>query len=315
MPSRPRFLVALLASVGSAAVLASVSGCSGAADAAAPAAPAATPTVLNSTALQLPVAEYLLPPSASLQLGKAAHVLLAQCMQRYGLSLADASPTARSQPATPTEMRYGVTNPDQAKTTGYHFGQADEGYLPATPSASPTVPNNDPGYQLVLQGNGTPGKSDGTATTYHGQAVPAGGCVGEMHTKLQAGATFLGEAALVQQINDESFADSMKAPAVQAVFQSWSACMLAKGFHYATPLDAVNDKAFSGPASSPAELQTAQADVACKQQDNVVGVWFAAEVDRQHALMAPHAGELKTIKIQMGDQAAVIADVLRRAGQ
>jgi hypothetical protein len=136
-----------------------------------------------------------------------------------------------------------------------------------------------------------------------------------MRTKLQAGATFLGTAALVEQINDQSFADSMKTPAVQAVFRSWSSCMQAKGFHYATPMDAVNDKAFGGATATPAELQTAQADVACKQQTNVVGVWFAAEADRQHALMAPHAGELRTIKIQMGDQAAVVADVLRQAGQ
>lgn len=312
MSSSSRILPALLAAVSCAAVLASASGCSGAADAAAPA-PAATPTVLNSTALRLPTADYLLTPDSSLQLGKASQLLMSQCMKRYGLTFTDAAPTAESGPATPTEMRYGVTSTEQAKTTGYHFGPADPGYLPNSAPKQDAPQDTDPGYQLALAGNGTPGKP-GTATTYHGQPVGPNGCAGEMHTKLQDGATFLGQAALVQQINDESFTDSLKAPAVQKVFQAWSACMLAKGFRYATPLDAVNDKAFAGATASPTELLTAQADVDCKQQDNVVGVWFTADADRQRALMAPHAGELETIRSQMQGQAAVIADVLRSGG-
>ncbi|PYC76806.1 hypothetical protein C7C46_21740 [Streptomyces tateyamensis] len=314
MPSRPRLLPALIAALGSAAVLASVSGCSGAADAAVPA-PAATPTVLNSAALHLPTDDYQLSPEATARLGRATQLVVGQCMKGYGLSVDQSVAGAKSAPATATEMRYGVTNPEQAKTTGYHFGPADEGYLP--PSAAPTgpPPNTDPEYQQVLRGNGTPGTTEGTATTYHGKNVPAGGCVGEMHTKLQAGATFLGVAALVRQIDSQSFTEAMKTPAVQAAFQSWSSCMLAKGFHYATPIDAVNDKAFRTDTASPTELATAQADVACKQQGNVVGVWFAAEVDRQHALMQPHVGELKTIKMQMQDQAAAVAEVLQAAGQ
>ncbi|MDH6114098.1 hypothetical protein P3T36_002919 [Kitasatospora sp. MAP12-15] len=307
-----RILPALLAAVSCAGVLASASGCSGAADAAAPS-PAATPTVLNSTALRLPTADYQLSPDTSLQLSKASELLISSCVKRYGLTFNGTPPTAKSGPATQTEMRYGVTSPEQAKTTGYHFGPADQGYLPNSAPKKEAPENTDPGYQLVLAGNGTPGKP-GTATTYHGQPVGPNGCAGEMHTKLQDGATFLGEAALVQQISDESFADSMKVPAVQKVFEAWSTCMLAKGFHYATPLDAVNDKAFGGPTASPTELLTAQADVDCKQQGNVVGVWFTAEVDRQRALMAPHAGELETIKNQMQAQAAVFADVLRSGG-
>jgi len=312
MPGRSRLLSSLAAALCAAAVLASASGCSGAADAATPA-PAPTPTVLDSTGLRLPVAAYLLSPDTQLQLDKASQALVKQCMKRYGLTYADSPAAPRSAPATITEMRYGVTNPEQARTTGYHFGPANPGYLPPSKETAPPE-NTDPGYQLVLNGNGTPGKSAGTPTPYGSQTVQPGGCMGEMGGKLTAGATFLGEASLIHQIDGQSFSESLKAPAVQTVFQAWSACMLAKGHHYATPMDAVNDPAFSKPALGKDEQQTAQADVACKQQSNVVGVWFTAEVDRQNTLMAQHKDELRTINIQMQKQAAVFAEVLRTAG-
>ncbi|MFI9272750.1 hypothetical protein ACIGXM_18800 [Kitasatospora sp. NPDC052896] len=312
MSGRSRPLPVLLAALCTAAVLATASGCAGDADADSATGsptPAPTPTVLDSTALQLPIAGYLLTPPAQLRLDQASQLLVTQCMQRHGFTYLTTPAAPRSTPTSITEMRYGVTSPDQAKSTGYHFGPADPGYLPNVAESSPPD-DGDPGYQLVLKGNGSPGKP-GTATSYKSQPVSAGGCLGDMHDKLSDGATFLGDAALAQQIDSESFSDSLKAPAVRAVFQEWSACMAAKGFHYATPMDAVNDPAFAGPTPGRNEQQTAEADVACKQQENVVGVWFTAEVDRQHALMAQHSGELQTIKVQMAGQAAVVDDLLR----
>ncbi|MEV6211162.1 hypothetical protein [Kitasatospora sp. NPDC051914] len=135
-----------------------------------------------------------------------------------------------------------------------------------------------------------------------------------MNKKLSGRAPFLGEAALVHEIDARSFDESRKAPAVQEAFRGWSACMLGKGFRYATPMDAVNDPAFAGESPGRDEQKTAEADVACKQQGNVVGIWFAAEVDRQHAMMADHRNELKTIRTQMDEQSAAVSETLSTAG-
>ncbi|WP_405010970.1 hypothetical protein [Kitasatospora sp. NBC_01539] len=312
MPGRSHLRPALAAVLGAVALLAAVSGCSGPAGAATPA-PAATPTVLDATDLRLPAADYLLTPQARLRMDRASQALVTACVKRYGLEFTGSPPAPRSEPATVTEMRYGVANAEQARTTGYHFGPANRGYLPPTGEVEP-APNKDAGYQLVLNGNGSPGKNDGTAAEYRGKTVGPGGCMAEMTKRLSGRSTFLGEAALVQQVDARSFDESLKAPAVQKVFRAWSACMREKGFTYATPLDAVNDPAFGKPEPAVGEQRTAQADVACKQQHNVVGVWFATEVDRQNALMAPHAAELRTVKIQMGEQDAVVTDVLRVTG-
>ncbi|MDH6128059.1 hypothetical protein [Kitasatospora sp. GP82] len=303
----------LAAAVGACAALAVLSGCSAAsADGTGAPAPSPTPTTVESTDLHLPIADYIPSQADQTLYSKGAQVVLQECMKGYGLSFPDHYLGPKSAPSTITEMRYGVTSSARAKTTGYHFGPADPGYLDFTPP--PDQPENrDQGYQLVLKGNGTPGKNEGTPTTYRSMTVPPGGCMGQMTKKLSAGATFLGEADLVKQINAKGFSQSMQEPAVQAVFKDWSSCMAGKGYHYATPMDAVNDPAFGGPKPAPGEPQTAQADLACKQQYNVVGVWYASEANQQRALMAQHAGELRTIKVQMQQQIAVASDVLRSA--
>ncbi|WP_030269651.1 hypothetical protein [Streptomyces sp. NRRL B-24484] len=314
MPGPSRLLTALAAALGAAAVLASATGCSGSADAASAAAtPAATPTVTDSVDLHLPVADYLLAPAEQLKLDRAARKLVDQCMHRYGLALADRPVAARSGPTTLTQMRYGATSAQQARTTGYHFGPADPGWL-ATPSATPSPENSDPGYGLVLHGSGKPGDNDGVPAPYGSGTVQPGGCTGEMTRQLSGPAAFLGDAPLVREIAARSLTESQQVPAVKEAFRGWSACMLAKGFHYGTPLDAVNDPAFAGESPGRDEQRTAEADVACKQQGNVVGIWFAAEVDRQHALMAEHRDELRTIRIRMQEQAARIDDTLNTAG-
>ncbi len=313
MPAPTRSLRALPVAAWAVAALTVLSGCSGAADAAAPA-PSATPTLLATAELRLPVADYLVSHEDQLRISGASQALLQSCMKPYGFTVPSEDFSLKSGPVTITEMRYGVTSAEQAKLTGYHFGPANPGFhAPAPGSPDSTPANNDPDYLKVMRGNGTPGKNDGTAFSYHGIQVPAGGCTGEMTKKLTADATFFGDADLVKLINSQGFTQSMQDTDVQAVFKKWSACMLGHGYHYATPLDAVNDPAFAGKDPGPGEQQTAQADVACKQQENVVGVWFTVEANLERAAMAQHRGELRTIKAQMQQQAAVAADVLRSA--
>ncbi|GAA1096606.1 hypothetical protein [Kitasatospora arboriphila] len=314
MPGPSRLLTALAAALGAAAVLASATGCSGSAGAApATHAPAPTPTVTDRLDLRLPLADHLLTPQARRDLDRAARKLVDQCMRRFGFALADDPVVAGSDPTTPARMRYGVTSAQQARTTGYHAAPADPGRS-ATPTATPGPRNTDPGYLLVLRGNGTAGTNGGTPAPHGSRTVPPGGCTGEMTKELSGRAVFLGDPPLVREIDAKGFAESQRTPAVQEAFRGWSACMLASGFHYGTPLDAAADPAFAGESPGRGEQRTAEADVACKQRGNVVGIWFAAEVDRQHALMAGHEDELRTIGIQLQEQAVRVDGTLNTAG-
>lgn len=71
--------------------------------------------------------------------------------------------------------------------------------------------------------------------------------------------------------------------------------MTAKGYDYRTPLDPPHDPRFAGGLPA-AEIATATADVACKKQANVVGVWFAVESAYQKRLVAKDRDVLRRLR-------------------
>ncbi|MFJ8041644.1 hypothetical protein ACIRBX_14215 [Kitasatospora sp. NPDC096147] len=271
--------------------------------------PEPVPTaVRDAIDLRLPVTAYTPTADERLRSRQAVQRVLQDCMKDFGLSFPSHDLRAPSGPVSATQMRYGVTSLAQAELTGYHFGAANPGWTATGPAPDPPD-NTDPGYQLVLKGNGAPG-TDGTPADHLGKPVPPGGCMGAMSRKLAAGATFRGEAALVKQISAEGFDRSLKDRAVVAAFAKWSACMADRGHHYATPMDALNDPAFAEAEPAPNERETAKADVACKAEHNVVGIWFAAEATFQRARIAEHQEELRTIRKQMDQQNSLAATVV-----
>ncbi|MFF7635793.1 hypothetical protein ACFZB9_21975 [Kitasatospora sp. NPDC008050] len=227
--------------------------------------------------LRLPIEDYLIGSADAARIQSARAALIGSCMKRFG---ADYAPAVDLGTRSQMVNRYGPTDPDTARTDGYHA----PGALRA-PGQQPTEPALPPDLAAVLgHGTGAPQLPGSTAAptapaggTYRGLAVPPGGCVGEAERILTAGGGIVQDDQAAVDINFHDYQRSLDEAAVKSAFARWSGCMSAKGYRYDTPESAVNDHRWRTPTPTAEEIATAGADVACKQQADVVGTWFGAE--------------------------------------
>jgi hypothetical protein len=270
------------------AVLVTTAGCSasttGPARAAVPSAAPQEPTIgavpqlATTVGKTLPIEAYLFTEEQRRQLDSARDVLAVQCMKKFGIAYTPVAESASSR--SQTAHRYDVIDPAN-------------GYRSSDPRTPPATPNLTPEQATVLTGS-LPGKPAGT---YQGSAVPAGGCNGEAARQLTSNGGSLTDSELAVNINFDNYRRSMTDDRLRAVFQTWSDCMKAKGFAYATPADAMRDKRWlTGATASPEEIATATADSACRQQTNVVGTWFAVESADEAQAIKDHLPELTQIR-------------------
>ncbi|MGI3226705.1 hypothetical protein ACRJ4B_25625 [Streptomyces sp. GTA36] len=95
---------------------------------------------------------------------------------------------------------------------------------------------------------------------------------------------------------------SQKDSRVVAGFRTWSSCMAAKGYRYASPMDAIDDPEFGTEKTNPTEISTARADVECKKKTGLVRTWFDVESTWQRTEIEKKAEELARIKRHKTDQ-------------
>ncbi|WP_157855476.1 hypothetical protein [Kitasatospora purpeofusca] len=300
-------VIAALVALGAAAA-----GCAGAdpkagpAPAAAPPVVDAIPTLATADGRALPVAQYLISPDEDRRIETARTALIGACMKRFGF---DYAPAANGTKPDLMVRRYYLTDAASAAVQGYHWGSpADR----TQQSAAPQPPA--PELQAVLgQGRGAPADPAAPADrSYNGIAIPPGGCLGEADDTLTRGGGILQDDAGALEINGRSFADSMADGRVKAAFAAWSRCMKEKGLTYASPVDAVGDERwFSSPTATAPEIAAATADIECKQQNNVVGIWFAVETAYQNRSVQADSKRLeqarKAIDVTLANAAATKA--------
>ncbi|PHQ47899.1 hypothetical protein BLA24_30820 [Streptomyces cinnamoneus] len=97
---------------------------------------------------------------------------------------------------------------------------------------------------------------------------------------------------LIFQASDQAQRDDR----VRKVFADWSGCMKSKGFSYKTPVDAMSGLAADNGAAARDEKSAAVADVQCKKQNNVIGVWSFVEAGYQNKAISAHRSDLKTVQ-------------------
>ncbi|MGW1178990.1 hypothetical protein ACWD4P_35315 [Kitasatospora sp. NPDC002543] len=206
-------------------------------------------------AISLPLDPYFLPPAEEARLHAALDRLVADCLRSSGLQ--PPAPAVAQPPVLGRyERRYGLTSAAGARTTGYH--------LPARPN--PAQPPLAPALVKALTG--------------------PQGCQENAARRITGTTGYPGDAYPVRSANQESFDRSVKAPEVVAVVAAWSGCMKQAGYDYATPL-----KIGTWPSEQPTgeERKTALADVACKQQTDLVRIWNEAEAAVQRDLIRQNA--------------------------
>lgn len=246
-----------------------------------PVAPAVTVAVVTGTTdLALPVAAYLLSEDDLRLLDEAHTVALGQCFERSGVAAPELPSLVPSVPVTHTERRYGLADAELAATSGYHLGDDGDGAKPELELSAD--------QELVLFG-----PQDGE--------MPAadGGCSGEA---VAAVGGDLGNPEAAQRVDVRSVELAMKDPRVRTAFAAWSACMADRGHEYATPWDPPNDPRFTGPSPGPGEVDVAVADVACKEETNVVGVWHAVDAALQTVMIDADPEVFASITAERADR-------------
>jgi hypothetical protein len=238
------------------------------------------PVVTTYANLGLPLDAYQPTPESLALWVRAGEVLTRQCMRRYGLDWPHRPTAASSRPAH--DRRYGILDPHQVATLGYHPPPITG---PRRDRSSAPLFSQD---QMAV--------AQGAVQSYHGVAVRPGGCLAEAQRLLTAGAPDVrpGDASpvLPQEMEGDATTLTTHDSRLRKVWADWSECMTARGFRYATPWHANNDPQWRTPTASAQEIATATADLACRQQTNLVGLWYAIEVAYQNRAIEQHTAAL-----------------------
>ncbi len=80
--------------------------------------------------------------------------------------------------------------------------------------------------------------------------------------------------------------------------------MAAAGFTYLNPWQPNDQPKWKDPAKRTEQVNTAIADVDCKQNVNLVGVWMAAESAYQRTAIRDNGAALDTLRKNLQTQAA-----------
>ena len=239
------------------------------------------PQILDTNRLQLPLDTYLLSLDEANQRDATRRSLLRRCMHRFGVRVTIPEPPAGVGLKSLNERRYGLTDAAGAAKLGYGLGERDPR---ARRGGRDDAPALRPRALAVMTGRGP-------SLPPH---LPKDGCSGEVKrsmTPVDPSTRKALDEYLPQRLSFETFQHSQADPRVQSAFSDWSACMRARGHDYKTPLDPPADRAFRV-SGSVAERRTAQDDVACKVDTNLVGRWYSVESAYQTALIADNKAAL-----------------------
>jgi hypothetical protein len=279
-------------------------GCSGAAESATEVAGEPTigdiPVLLSTEGLSLPIDDYSLTSDQMLLLDRARLVLIDRCMNRFGIRyVVEGLPQHDDFSAGTVDRRYGVT--DRAAAAGHGYG------LDAVAPPRPVSPALTPEGETALWGEGS--------SKVLGVDVPAGGCVGEANRELEASAPATADVNLGQRLSMASFEASQDDSRVVAATRAWSDCMSAHGYDYDEPLAPLADPRFGATGTEGTAREVAVQDVDCKEEVNLVGIWFSVESAYQRRMMEEQASALALTAEAIRAQIEVAEATLAAAGQ
>ncbi|MFJ4679151.1 hypothetical protein [Kitasatospora sp. NPDC088783] len=240
------------------------------------------------------------------------------CMKRYGQQFPVPARPANWDTAGSTydmmPRRYGVADPEQAHKFGYHLPyESDSASAAPSPQAINQLPED---ARVVLLGLDP--KTGERVTELHGKQLPEQGCLGEFD-RLLPGADGgpmgpgSGGEGIVTQIKAKSWSDAKADQRVVAAAAAWSTCMARHGYSFTDPMEApANLPSMSESTASPDEIHQADADVACKAEANITGIWFATETDLQNKAINANAEALQKVKATLEAESAELQKLVSR---
>ncbi|WP_354643446.1 hypothetical protein [Kitasatospora camelliae] len=272
---------------------------------------AAVPTPASAAGLRLPLQEYIPGPDQLALLNRAQWILTDQCMSRYGFHNRAPRPPEGTASRGEPDRRYGLTDPEAAAASGYGAEEAE------APRKEP-MPSMDPAESLVFGGGGrvdpkaipqtqAEAEKAGGGAELNGLKVPVGGCNREGYLKLWRPGADSRDPMRAQELDAEAFGRSRQDSRVVKATEAWTRCMAGRGYRAANPVSPQTELGLVPAAfTSPQGVAAATADVACKRESNLVGIWFAVESAYQSRLIERN-GELLTAVRRQREEAVRLA--------
>lgn len=220
----------------------------------------------------------------SSQLGRAMSALTEDCMHKAGYSDYKAAPELpKVGPKTLTDLRYGNHDAALAAKQGYHPDPAQKA-----------------AHDAAIAAWATSGVKGAEATAENGCGQQAKQKIGDAQAGFQQ----------AQELANDAYTKAKQEPEVAAASKQWSACMKESGYSYKEPMDAGDDPKF-GRDVTKAEIDTALADLKCRDRTDVAWTWYQAEVRLQKDAAEKNAPALqaarKNLDVTMKNVASVLA--------
>ncbi|MCX4527446.1 MULTISPECIES: hypothetical protein [unclassified Streptomyces] len=262
-----------------------------------------------TASIALPMDAYTDTEAEAVRMGRVQEGLVSRCMARYGFTYEGPRPAAGATASASGDRHkylFGLADPAYAAAHGYDKG-AGAGANGGNREKPPAPQLSDSAYAVLhgeqrgTQGGGrapdAPNEEEAAGTDsgieVGGRKVPPGGCGREAYRKLYAprkdSVDLLFAFGLASEAHDRSKRDSR----VVEVLAKWSACMDKSGYPgIKSPYDVVDTLALEDDKGGAKAVAAATADVACKREVNLVGVWAAVEKAYQERLVDEHAQTL-----------------------
>jgi hypothetical protein len=227
--------------------------------------------------LSLPFDAYQLSRADEARIEQARSHAVKLCMRSRGLDVTMPTSGVSSSPRlAPNARRYGVIDDETAQHYGYHFPKTAE----ETAEARKT---QDWASKLTEE----------QRTALYGED----GCSDRADTDIAKGIPS-SEGGFLGSRDFASLDESAKNADVVRAKGSWRECMASVGFRYADPDVAISDPRWKlDSALVPgAEIDTARADVRCKESSRLVMVWREVEVSLQRQVIEREAAQFQRIE-------------------
>ncbi|MDT0318823.1 hypothetical protein [Streptomyces millisiae] len=258
----------------------------------------------------LPINIYIPTTAEENAIAQARAILIDRCMRRFGLSFP--RPPANLSDARVLDVgvygnkrRYGVSDASVAQRYGYHLPSMVAGTRSgATSGAEEDRMHESEEFRTVLAGG-----PDGERLTVNGEEVPPGGCGQEATTEVEEIGGF-SYSQVAAEIKADSYERSRTDADVISAFAEWAQCMAEAGYEVSVPVG--EDPAFdlNDPRVSEAEIDMAMADVNCKEETDLIGIWSRTESRYQTDQIAEHEGELQDALTEHRHRMEAINDIV-----
>lgn len=275
----------------------------------------AAPTMLSTVGARFPLDAYDATQEESAALQQGQGVLISRCMERFGFRYSLPSRPAATAGRTNARI-FGVVDANEAARYGYSTpedsqppGRTSQSLTASEEIALHGAPDLKPGDMPMSQAEAE--KKGGGKQRINGKAVPVGGCGREAFLKLYAPEPNAVDAMYVFNLKSQAESRAREDSRTRKVNKSWSGCMARKGHTVSDPMNATTELGLSDDAlTSPAAITAAKADVACKKEVGLVGVYFAVQSAYQERQIDKNAETLDLAKKQLKDRLKLAASLI-----